>query len=207
MTTSPDGETTMPVSMLSPLAKLHMERWHFPSWDLTERLPALTCPVLLLYGSRDAAAVAGAETFMRQLPNANERQLLDIGHDPFEDAGSASLAIESFLPAWSCSGAQVCRSALGIDRRARMYRELRRYRAMGVRLARENAIVRGIASSCNAQEGHRNAVRVEWRVACVTGCCAEGEAFCARASRPFVFAPLSWGDLFGDALNVPFAPG
>jgi proline iminopeptidase len=70
----------------------------FPSWDLTDRLRGVTCPALVLYGSRDAAAVAGARTFVLQLPNAVEAQLRDIGHDPFfEDIASAGRAIESFL--------------------------------------------------------------------------------------------------------------
>jgi pimeloyl-ACP methyl ester carboxylesterase len=70
----------------------------FASWDLTDRLGDVTCPVLLLYGSRDAAAVAGARTFVRYLPHAVQRPLHDIGHDPFfEDLATASVAIESFL--------------------------------------------------------------------------------------------------------------
>jgi pimeloyl-ACP methyl ester carboxylesterase len=70
----------------------------FPSWDLTDRLGEVRCPVLLLYGSRDAAAVAGARTFVRHLPHAVERRLPDIGHDPFfEDLATACIAIETFL--------------------------------------------------------------------------------------------------------------
>jgi proline iminopeptidase len=70
----------------------------FPSWDLTDRLGDVTCPVLLLYGSRDAAAVAGARTFMQHLPRVTQRRLHDIGHDPFfEDLATSSIAIESFL--------------------------------------------------------------------------------------------------------------
>jgi pimeloyl-ACP methyl ester carboxylesterase len=64
------------------------------------RYIAVTCPVLVLYGSRDAAAVAGARTFVRHLPQVIEQRLYDIGHDPFfEDLPAASLAIESFLAA------------------------------------------------------------------------------------------------------------
>jgi pimeloyl-ACP methyl ester carboxylesterase len=72
----------------------------FASWDLTDRLTAVTCPVLVLYGSRDAAAVAGARTFVRHLPQVVEQKLHDIGHDPFfEDLPATSLAIQSLLAA------------------------------------------------------------------------------------------------------------
>jgi proline iminopeptidase len=70
----------------------------FTTWDLTDRLTAVTCPVLVLYGSRDAMAVAGAKSFARQLPNVVEQRLDGIGHDPFfEDLAAAGGAIESFL--------------------------------------------------------------------------------------------------------------
>ena len=72
----------------------------FASWDPTDQLSAVACPVLLLYGSRDAAAVAGSITFVRHLPNAINKRLPNIGHDPFfEDLASASDAIDSFLAA------------------------------------------------------------------------------------------------------------
>jgi proline iminopeptidase len=70
----------------------------FQSWDLSDRLGAVKCPALVLYGSRDAMAVAGAKTFAHQLPNIAERKLDEIGHDPFfEGIGSSGRAIESFL--------------------------------------------------------------------------------------------------------------
>ena len=60
--------------------------------------PDVECPVLLLYGSRDAAAVAGSVAFVRHLPNTIDRCLPEIGHDPFfEDPPAAREAIESFL--------------------------------------------------------------------------------------------------------------
>jgi pimeloyl-ACP methyl ester carboxylesterase len=72
----------------------------FATWDLTGRLREITCQVLLLYGSRDAAAVAGSAAFVRHLPNVDECRLPEIGHDPFfEDLPAARDAIHSFLAA------------------------------------------------------------------------------------------------------------
>jgi hypothetical protein len=54
--------------------------------------------VLVLYGSRDAAAVAGSRTLLAQIPQAVNRRLPDLGHDPFfEGLPSASEAIHAFL--------------------------------------------------------------------------------------------------------------
>jgi pimeloyl-ACP methyl ester carboxylesterase len=70
----------------------------FITWDLTGQLQDVRCPVLLLYGSRDAAAVAGSVAFMRHLPQVAECRLPEIGHDPFfEDLTAAKQAIESFV--------------------------------------------------------------------------------------------------------------
>jgi proline iminopeptidase len=70
----------------------------FASWDLTDRLNEIRGPVLLLYGSRDAADVAGSISFMRLLPQVVARRLPDVGHDPFfEDLPAASAAIDAFL--------------------------------------------------------------------------------------------------------------
>jgi proline iminopeptidase len=70
----------------------------FASWDLTSRLQDVSCPVLLLYGSRDAAAVAGSVAFTRHLRQVVECRLPEIGHDPFfEDLTAAHHAIESFV--------------------------------------------------------------------------------------------------------------
>ncbi len=68
------------------------------SWDVTDHLSDIRCPVLVLYGSRDAAAVAGSRTLLARLPQAVDRRLPDLGHDPFfEDLTSASEAIHAFL--------------------------------------------------------------------------------------------------------------
>jgi len=69
-----------------------------PSWDVTDRLPAIACPVLLLYGERDAAAVAGARSFSDCITNVEVQALPDIGHDPFFEAPIASSrSLRSFL--------------------------------------------------------------------------------------------------------------
>ncbi len=70
----------------------------FPSWDVTDRLSTITCPVLLLYGERDAAAVAGAHSFKAHITDIAVRALPDIGHDPFFEAPTPSCeSLRSFL--------------------------------------------------------------------------------------------------------------
>ena len=65
----------------------------FPALDFTPLLSAISCPVLVLYGERDAAAVAGATTFREQLPTVTIRALPDIGHDVFFEAPTESFDI------------------------------------------------------------------------------------------------------------------
>jgi pimeloyl-ACP methyl ester carboxylesterase len=70
----------------------------FTSMDLTDKLPAIACPVLVLYGDRDAAAVWGATVFQQCLAEVEIAVLGDIGHDPFFEAPAASSdALRSFL--------------------------------------------------------------------------------------------------------------
>ncbi len=68
------------------------------SLDLTDRLPAIACPVLVLYGDRDAAAVWSGSVYEQHLPDVEITMLNGIGHDPFFEAPSASAdALRSFL--------------------------------------------------------------------------------------------------------------
>lgn len=70
----------------------------FRTWDCTDRLHAITCPVLVLHGDRDAAAVAGAQVFGQHIAGVEIRALPDIGHNPFFEAPDASLrAVRTFL--------------------------------------------------------------------------------------------------------------
>jgi proline iminopeptidase len=70
----------------------------FTALDLTDDLPAITCPVLVLYGERDAMAVSGAERFRRRLPVARLAVLEHIGHDPFFEAPTLACdEVRSFL--------------------------------------------------------------------------------------------------------------
>jgi len=72
----------------------------FTSLDLIDDLAAITCPVLVLYGDRDAMAVWGAGLFGRRLSDVRIEVLDDIGHDPFFEAPNASCdAVRSFLNA------------------------------------------------------------------------------------------------------------
>jgi proline iminopeptidase len=70
----------------------------FPSWDVTDRLSTIACPVLVIYGERDAAAVAGARAFRDHITDVEVQALPDIGHDPFFEAPIASSqCLRSFL--------------------------------------------------------------------------------------------------------------
>jgi pimeloyl-ACP methyl ester carboxylesterase len=65
--------------------------------DLTERLSVINQPVLVLYGSRDAVAAAGAPRFAG-LPSAEFVVLPGIGHEVFTDAPDIALqAITAFF--------------------------------------------------------------------------------------------------------------
>src|ERR1700730_6880799 len=70
----------------------------FSSWDLSVNLGEIRCPVLLVYGSRDAMAVAGAEIFQASLRNIEVCRLEGVGHDPFFEAPNASItAVQAFM--------------------------------------------------------------------------------------------------------------
>ena len=78
---------------------LHLERL-FARTDLTSRLTGITCPVLVLYGTRDAAMAAGARLLTSGLPNASIVALPNVGHEPFiEDPPKAFAAVRGFLSA------------------------------------------------------------------------------------------------------------
>lgn len=70
----------------------------FPSLDLTDSLSLIACPSLIMYGTRDASAVWGANVYRTHLPSATIASLDDIGHDPlFEAPNEAASTIRSFL--------------------------------------------------------------------------------------------------------------
>jgi pimeloyl-ACP methyl ester carboxylesterase len=63
------------------------------SVDLRDAERRVTCPTLVLYGSRDAAMVAGGRLHTRNLPNAEVHVLPDVGHEPFIEAPEETFAI------------------------------------------------------------------------------------------------------------------
>ncbi|MDQ1478392.1 MAG: hypothetical protein QOE62_3621, partial [Actinomycetota bacterium] len=68
------------------------------SSDLTGQLTEIACPVLVLYGDRDAAAVWSAGVYRQRIRNVVIVALPDVGHDPFFEAPSESArALRSFL--------------------------------------------------------------------------------------------------------------
>ncbi len=70
----------------------------FQSLDFTSRLPSIKCPVLVVYGERDAMAVSAAKLFRQKLTNVEVVALPGIGHDPFFESPGASLgAVRTFL--------------------------------------------------------------------------------------------------------------
>jgi proline iminopeptidase len=67
------------------------------SVDLRSQLPAISCRTLVIYGTRDAMAVVGAEEFKR-LPDVEFCRLVGVGHDVFiEDPEPALAAVRVFL--------------------------------------------------------------------------------------------------------------
>jgi proline iminopeptidase len=76
----------MPNDNVQPLQR------EFPSWDFTDELSDIRCPVLVVYGARDAMAVAGAH-WLRALPDVRVCELDRVGHDPFFEAPDRSLPI------------------------------------------------------------------------------------------------------------------
>jgi proline iminopeptidase len=75
----------------------HLERM-FARTDLTDRLHGICCPVLVLYGQRDAIMVAGGQILSNGLSNARIVCLPQVGHEPFiEDPDAAFPPVREFL--------------------------------------------------------------------------------------------------------------
>ena len=53
------------------------------SVDPRDALHRIQCPVLVVYGSRDAVMVAGGQMLEDGLPHAQVRILAGVGHEPF----------------------------------------------------------------------------------------------------------------------------
>jgi pimeloyl-ACP methyl ester carboxylesterase len=65
--------------------------------DITDQLAEIDRPSLVLYGDRDAVAVAGAPRFTR-LQNVEFKVLPDVGHEVFADAPDLALrSVRTFL--------------------------------------------------------------------------------------------------------------
>ncbi len=65
--------------------------------DLEDRLPELGCKTAVIYGSRDAMAVAGAARF-KHLPQVEFKVLSGVGHEVFIEEPQGSFdAIRAFL--------------------------------------------------------------------------------------------------------------
>jgi pimeloyl-ACP methyl ester carboxylesterase len=68
--------------------------------DLRDRLGRITCPTLVLHGSRDATMVAAAGYLTAGLPDVRHVILPGIGHEPFWEAPGATTAeVKAFLDA------------------------------------------------------------------------------------------------------------
>jgi pimeloyl-ACP methyl ester carboxylesterase len=68
------------------------------SLDLRREVAAIACPVLVLYGLRDAVMVAGGEMLRTLLPGSESIVLDDVGHEPFIEAAPETFAaLHSFL--------------------------------------------------------------------------------------------------------------
>jgi len=66
--------------------------------DLRPLLPNISCPTLVVYGSRDAVMVAGANMLAQGLRDRDIVVLPDVGHEPFIEAPSdASNIVRRFL--------------------------------------------------------------------------------------------------------------
>ena len=60
--------------------------------DLRADLGNIRCPVLVLYGSRDAVMVAGGRMLASGLAHAEVKVLADVGHEPFIEAPAETFA-------------------------------------------------------------------------------------------------------------------
>ena len=63
------------------------------SLDLRPNLVEIRCPVLALYGSRDAVMVAGAQMLSQGLAECDVRVLPDVGHEAFLEAPDETFAV------------------------------------------------------------------------------------------------------------------
>jgi len=71
---------------------------HLGDADLRTRLSDVRCPVLVLYGSRDAVSVVGGRMLMDGLQRAEQVVLDDVGHEAFiEDPDATFTALTTFL--------------------------------------------------------------------------------------------------------------
>ncbi len=61
--------------------------------DLRADLASISCPVLIAYGSRDAAMVAGGQMLAASLQQADVRVFDDVGHEPFIEAPDATFSV------------------------------------------------------------------------------------------------------------------
>jgi pimeloyl-ACP methyl ester carboxylesterase len=69
------------------------------SCDLRDQLGSIHCPVLVVYGSRDAVMVAGGGMLAAGLPSAEVLILADVGHEPFVEAPDEAFAALNHLAA------------------------------------------------------------------------------------------------------------
>ncbi len=70
----------------------------FRTLDMKRQMRAIGCPVLVLYGDRDAMAVASARIFREQLAELECVMLAGIGHDPFFEVPDAAFpVVRAFL--------------------------------------------------------------------------------------------------------------
>jgi proline iminopeptidase len=66
--------------------------------DLRGELAGIRCPVLVLFGSRDAVMVAGGRMLASAIPHADVQVLPDVGHEPFLEAPEETFrALRGFL--------------------------------------------------------------------------------------------------------------
>jgi proline iminopeptidase len=63
------------------------------SVDLREAERQVTCPTLVVYGSRDSVMVAGGQMHARNIPHAEVHVLHDVGHEPFIEAPDETFAV------------------------------------------------------------------------------------------------------------------
>ena len=66
--------------------------------DLRNRLASVTCPTLILYGTRDTVMVVGGEMLSTGLPDAERCVLVELGHEPLiEEPGDTFAALRRHL--------------------------------------------------------------------------------------------------------------